>query len=130
MKKIIAVVLTLCLALSAVTALAETRTFFMSGVQDSEGNVISYEGNPDFPVLVLVIDDEAMACAFGTEEEMIAGTFEIAGQTDEALTLAVTLESGEQFNIVYVIAEDACAYVDAEGYVYVLQNVETLNQAA
>lgn len=130
MKKIIAIVLTLCFVLTAVTAMAETRTYFMSGAQDPDGNAVSYEGNPDFPVLVFSIDDESMVCAFGTEDEMIAGTCAIAEDAEEALALAVTLENGEELTLIYLKADDVFAYVDAEGYYYVMENVETLAQAA
>ena len=130
MKKIIAVVLVLCFALTAVSALAETRTFFMCGVQDPEGNIVSYESDPDFPVLVFYVDDAAMTCAFGTEEEMIMGTCAVIEQGEDTVTLNVTLENGDEYTMIYVASEDAFAYVDAAGYTYVMQNVDVLEQAA
>ena len=126
MKKIFAVVLVLCFALSAVTAFAETRTFFMTGVQDPEGNVVSYVDNPDFPVLVFSVDDESMVCAFGTEDDLITGTCSVAEDAETTLALNVSLENGDEYTLIYVKAEDAFAFVDASGYIYVLANVNTL----
>lgn len=129
MKKTIAVVLMLCIAFMSVSAFAETRTFYMAGVQDPEGNTVTFN-ETEMAVLVFAVDDENMVCAFGSEEALIAGTYEIAEQTDETVTLDVTLEDGSELMLIYVIAEDSFAYVDEEGYVYVLMNVDTLEEQA
>ena len=126
MKKIIAVILVLCLVLAATSAVAETRSYFLIGVQDDAGNVVDYESDPDFPVLVFTVDDETMTCAFGSDEEPIGGTCQIIEQTDTTLTLAISLEDGEELIMIYVPENDSFAYVDEKGCTYVLANVETM----
>lgn len=130
MKKIVAVVLMLCIAFVTVSAFAETRTFYMAGVQDPEGNTITFGETEDMAVLVFAVDDESMTCAFGTEDELIAGTCEVVERTDETVTLNVTLEDGDEMTLIYVAAEDSFAYVDEDGYIYVLANVDILDEQA
>lgn len=130
MKKFVAVVLMLSIALMSVAAFAETRSYMLAGVQDAEGNVVSFEEVEDFPVLVFVVDDESMTCGFGTEEEIVEGTCEIAEQTEEALALNVTLNDGSAMVMIYVAEEDSFAFVDENGYTYVMMNVEAVEAAA
>lgn len=130
MKKFIAAVLMLCVALSAVTAAAETRAFFMSAVQDAEGNLLTFDQLTDMPVLVFSVDDETGVCAFGTEEDLISGTYEITEQSEEGVALTLTLEDGEVLEVVYLAAEDTFVYVDETGYIFFMTNVDLLSAEA
>lgn len=128
MKKLFAAVLALVLMLTAVSALAEVRTYMMVGVQDAEGNVVVSD---ELPVLVLAVDDEAMTVALGTEDNMVEGTLELVEMMDEAGQFAATLADGSTVTMVYTIENDCFAIVDEEsGLVMVLMNIETLADAA
>ena len=127
MKKIFAIMLALVLMLS-VAASAEVGIYVLAAVQDAEGNVIMSE---EFPVLVFSLDDETNACALGTEDEMIEGTYEIVEATEETLVLAVTLNDGSEVALYYTFADDVFAIMDEEnGYVMVLMNYEVLAELA
>ena len=129
MKKFAAILLVLVLSLTlAVSALAEQATFLMTTITDMDGNilvtltedgiVVDADGNDvsdEFPVLCLVMDDETMECAFGTEDELISGTMEIIEQTEDSVVLEFTLEDGEVLQMIYTVAEiNTITYVDEE----------------
>lgn len=121
MKKFAALLLALCLLLTLTTAVAETRTFVLAGVTDADNNTIVSD---ELPVLVFGLNDETMECAFGDENEQVAGVAEIIGQEDRAVILNVVLEDGTEVQVVYIADEDACVYVDENGYIYTMIRVE------
>jgi len=145
MKKIIALLLTLCMMLTAVAALAETRQYMTFAVEtaegiyvallaDEEGNVftaaVDAEGNYEaidleFPIMICQLDDEAMTCVFGTEEQTIAGTVEITAQEETSVQLLITLEDGTQIVMIFDAVEDMCYFADDEGMTYYMGRLET-----
>lgn len=137
MKKFAAVILALVLILS-VAALAETKMFALTTITDMEsnvvatvtedGNAIDANGNDvsdEFPIFVFQLDDESMTCTFGDEEEVLNGTIEITEQTEDGVALWVTLEDGEEFEIVYTTAGiNACTYLDEEnGLAFIMPEI-------
>ena len=139
MKKFAAILLVLVLSLTlAVSALAEQATFLMTTITDLDGNVlvtltedgivVDADGNDvsdEFPVLCLVMDDETMECAFGTEDELISGTMEIIEQTEDSVVLEFTLEDGEVLQMIYTVAEiNTITYVDEEnGLLFIMPEI-------
>ena len=138
MKKIFALILVLALTLSF-AAFAEQRTYIMAAISDADGNVLASltddgsavldaDGNDitdDYPVLVLLVDNESKACAFGTEDDAISGTFEITAEDAETGVdeLTFTLEDGEVLTMYYVAGEDTFSYT-ADSLDYYFMNMD------
>ena len=127
MKKIFAIMLALVLMLS-VAASAEVGIYVLAAVSDAEGNVVVSE---ELPEVILMLDDESGECAYGTEDEMLEGTYEIVEATEETLTFVVSLSDGSQFVMGYSFEIDAFVIADEEnGYIMVLMNYEALEELA
>lgn len=139
MKKFAAIVLALVLCVMFTSAFAAEKMFAMTTVTDIEGNIIATiteegtavdaNGNDvtdEFPALVLWIDDEAMTCALGNEEEAIEGTVEVTGQTEEGVAMTLTMEDGEVVTAIYTVTGvNACTIVDeANGFLYIMPEIE------
>ena len=133
MKKFVAILVALSMLLTMAFAVAEestVSTYMLAAINDAEGNVISIE-EAELPVFVLAIDGASNACGFGTEEEMVDGTYEIVDGEDGVLVLYVTLSNGEETVMFYVAEDDAWMMVDEEsGICMYLFNIEALQQAA
>ncbi len=133
MKRILAAIVALSMLLTMAFALAEESsisTYMMVAANDAEGNVVSIE-EYQLPVLVLAIDGASNECAFGTEEAMVEGTYEIIAGEDDVLVLYVTLTTGEETVMFYDAEQDAWMLVDEEsGICMYLFNLETLEMAA
>lgn len=133
MKKCIALLVALTMLMTMAFAVAEENTvstYMLAAINDAEGNVISIE-EAELPIFVLAIDGATNACGFGTEEEMVEGTYEIVAGEDGVLVLYVTLNNGEETVMFYVADEDAWMLVDEEsGTCMYLFNIEALAQAA
>lgn len=130
MKKFVALLLVLCMALTMTAALAEetttVTTYMMAAAVDAEGNYVDLE-TAQLPVLVLAIDSATNECAFGTEEETVAGTYEIVTGEDDVLVLYVVLADGSEVVMFYVAEDDAWMLVDeATGMSMFLFNLEVL----
>lgn len=133
MKKFVSLVLALLLVMSLSAAFAEERQYVVVSVADADGNEYDIVNNPDmFPVLVAYLDDANMICAFGTEDEVIAGTIESIEMSEEEgiAALYCVLEDGTELCLIYDGVNDTLVYVDEEGYVYGFANVEVLAEAA
>ena len=134
MKKFVAVIVALSMLLTVAFAMAEEEstvsTYMLAAANDAEGNLVSIE-DAQLPVFVLAIDGASNACAFGTEEEMVEGTYEIVAGEDDVLVLYVTLSTGEETVMFYDAEQDAWMLVDEEtGVCMYLFNIEALEQAA
>lgn len=133
MKKFVALFVALSMLLTLAFAVAEestVSTYMLAAVNDAEGNLMSIE-DAQLPVLVLSIDGASNACAFGTEEELVEGTYEIVTGEDGVLVLYVTLSTGEETVMFYVADKDAWMLVDEEsGICMYLFNIEAMEQAA
>ena len=134
MKKFVAILVALFMLLTVAFAMAEEEstisTYMLAAINDAEGNIISIE-EAELPIFVLAIDGASNACAFGTEEEMVEGTYEIVAGEDGVLVLYVTLSNGEETVMFYVAEDDAWMMVDEEsGICMYLFNIEALQQAA
>lgn len=129
MKKIVALLLALCMVLTMTAALAESRSYVMVGVTDADGNTVVSD---EIPVLCFALNDETMVCAFGTEEETMEGVAEIAGVDEESklVILNVTLADETTIVIYFDGDSDTMSFVDEDGFVYTMVNVETLAEAA
>ena len=134
MKKFVAVIVALSMLLTVAFAMAEEEstvsTYMLVAANDAEGNLVSIE-DAQLPVFVLAIDGASNACAFGTEEEMVEGTYEIVAGEDDVWVLYVTLSTGEETVMFYDAEQDAWMLVDEEtGVCMYLFNIEALEQAA
>lgn len=128
MKKFVAVLMSLALVLTMAFAVAEstTSTYMMAAAVDAEGNYIDLE-TAELPVLVLAIDGASNECAFGSEEETMAGTYEIVAGEDGVLVLTVALADGSEAVMFYVAEDDAWMLVDVEsGVSMFLFNIDNL----
>lgn len=135
MKKIVALLLVLMMVLTMSAAMADTVSYFMAAAADAEGNEIDLVSNPDqFPVLVFAVDDEAMTCAFGTEEETVEGTisaFEVIDEENGVAIMHVVLNDGTEFDITYAGYEDTFYFTEPEsGVTFALINADLLNEVA
>ena len=84
MKKLTAIILSLVLVLALVcTAAAESRTFALAGLTDSEGNALPV-AEEDIPDCIVTIDDEALTCSYETAEAVEEGTCELLGLDETA----------------------------------------------
>lgn len=130
MKKMIALFLALALVLSLSAAVAEQRQFMLAIATDAEGNVTDVQTHPEqFTVLVLGIDDEAMTCAFGTQDNTVEGTLEIVetNQEEGYVTLHATLANGTEIEMDYVAADETVYIYDEEtDLLYGLVDMEVL----
>ena len=133
MKKFVAVIVALSMLLTMALAMADettVSTYIMTAAADAEGNVVSIE-EAQLPILVLAIDGASDACAFGTEEELVEGTYEIVVGDDDVLVLYVTLTTDEEIVMFYVPDEDAWMLVDEEsGISMYLFNIESIEELA
>lgn len=133
MKKLAAILVALSLLLTAAFAVAEENTvstYMLAAVNDAEGNVVSME-EAELPLLVLAIDGASDACAFGTEEEMVEGTYQIIAGEDGVLMLYVILENGEEVVMFYIAEQDVWMIAEEEtGMCLYLFNIEALDLAA
>ena len=133
MKKFVAVIVALSMLLTMALAMADETTistYIMTAAADAEGNVVSIE-EAQLPILVLAIDGASDACAFGTEEELVEGTYEIVVGDDDVLVLYVTLTTDEEIVMFYVPDEDAWMLVDEEsGISMYLFNIESIEELA
>lgn len=139
MKKFAVVILALVLSLTMLcSAVAEEKVFALVTVADAEGNVVATitedgiavdaEGNDisdEFPVLAASLDDEAMTCTFGDENQVINGTMEIIEQNEQGVAIQMNLEDGEVLQMVYtVVGVNALTYVEEEtGLYFILAEV-------
>ncbi len=134
MKKLVAIALVLVMALTLTcTAFAETRTFVLTYVTDSEGIDMEVE---ELPTLSVTIDDEAMTCIYVTAEGEEEGTLEVLEvHTEEEgsaafVVLQATLTNSGEVIVMYVF-EDQIEIEDEENNVcYILVNAELLNEEA
>lgn len=125
MKKIVALFLALALVLSLSAAVAEQRNYLMIAATDMDGNAIDITSE-GFPILVFSIDDEAGVCAFGTEEEMAQGTFEVteANQEEQYVDLHVVLEDESEVEIRIDLNEDMVYVFEPENnLIFILARV-------
>lgn len=126
MKKILALVLALMMVLSiASLASAETRYYLMVGVVDADGNVADIVDD-ELPILVMYVDDEAMTCVFGTEEETMSGTIttEAIEGVENAVYMICALEDGSE-EVLEFYGDDNLFYYEFEnGVVGVLAQIE------
>ena len=108
MKNFVAILVALSMCLTMAFAVAEestVSTYMLTAINDAEGNVISIE-EAELPIFVLAIDGASNACGFGTEEEMVEGTYEIIAGEDDVLALYVTLTNGEETVMFYDAEQD------------------------
>ena len=134
MKKFVALLLVLCMALTMAFAVAEEEattvtTYMMAAAVDADGNYVDLE-TAELPVLVLAIDSASNECAFGTEDETVEGTYEIVTGDDGVMMLYVTLNDGSEAVMFYVVEDDAWMLVDENGISMFLFNVEALAEEA
>ena len=132
MKKFTALFLALAMILTMAFAMAEestVSTYMMAAAVDAEGNYIDLE-TAELPVLVLAIDGASNECAFGTEEETVAGTYEIVAGEDGVMVLTATLADGSTVVMFYVAEDDAWMLIDESGVSMFLFNLETLADEA
>ena len=131
MKKIVSVLLALSLVLTMAFAVAEESTvssYLMVYAQTADGAEVSLDDGT-LPILSLSIDGASNACAFGTQDELVEGTYVIETGDDEALYLTVTLSDGSVAYMVYDVENDAWVLTDEEsGVLMYLINVELLSE--
>lgn len=139
MKKFAVILMALVMSLMILTsACAAQKMFVMTTVTDTEGNilvtvnedgaVVDAEGNDlseEFPVMIVLLDDEAMTCTYGTEDDVVTGTMEIVEQVEDGVALKVTFEDGEEIGLIYTVAGiNAVTYVDEdEGMLFIMPEI-------
>ena len=131
MKKIVSVLLALSLLLTVAFAVAEessVSSYLMVYAETADGTAVSLEDGT-LPILALSIDGASNACAFGTEEELVEGTYDIVSGDDDVLYLTVSLNDGSTTTMFYSVEDDAWVIVDEEsGVTMYLFNVEALSE--
>lgn len=138
MKKLLVIALAIVLTLAiAAVASAETRTYLMMGVADTEGNVyasvtddgsavVDAEGNDvteDFPIIGFVVDDDAMTGVITFDDEGEAVTLTMKETAETAAIITATFDDGSALDFMYDGENDAFALVDENGLVYTLLRV-------
>lgn len=133
MKKFAAVIVALSMLFTMAFAMAgeaTVSTYIMAAVSNADGNTVSIE-EVQLPILVLSIDGASNVCAFGTEEALVEGTYEIVAGEDDVYMLYVTLNDGEEIVMFYIAESDTWMLVDDEsGCCMYLMNVDAIDMAA
>lgn len=101
MKKLFAMLAALVLMMTAVSAMAETRTYITTAIRDTDGNTMALD---ESFFMIFACDDETYECVFSLNDmEPVGGTFEIVGQDDQGTAiLNCTLANGGEMVMNYI----------------------------
>lgn len=118
MKKLAALILTLCIVLAAAAACAETDMYILYNLENPEGEDFTAGEAENFPFYVIGFDSDGQsAVLYNDDQDPLNGVYEVAETDDENVILVtISFENDEQIAVYGIPSEHCLIWVDDENW--------------